>query len=379
MITRNGLVDGCRGFSVLLVILGHLVGYRFAPTNDRLLPEIGMSFDLVPLLASRMFSHIGDLGVDIFFVISGFLITALLLNEEQKYSRINIGAFYVRRACRILPAFVVVLFALYFARAEGLIKLDNEAFLRSALFTCDFFDVKCSWWLGHTWSLGIEEQFYLAWPLLFVLMKAVRAPTLMAILVALIGVSTYNIVLSSFEPIALGALVAAAPRVRTLFSRFATDWSVSLALAALLLRPLLPGRLMDLVPLFFHPSFYALLNAAVAGLVALIFFGTIDGKGPLALIVQNRLLQKIGVLSYSIYLWQQLGTAPELWLGTVTGADVLYAHYPIAASLFIVPAVISYYVVERPFIRMGKALSDAISSNRRNLIKPNLTENDAVI
>jgi peptidoglycan/LPS O-acetylase OafA/YrhL len=374
MIARNSLVDGCRGLSVLLVIVGHVVGYRFALTDERSLPEIGLSFGLIPSLTSRIFSHVGDLGVDIFFVISGFLITTLLLKEERENHRVNIGAFYIRRVFRILPAFFVYLFALYVVRAHGFIKLENEAFVRSALFTCDFSDVKCSWWLGHTWSLAIEEQFYLAWPLLFVVFRTIRVPTLLATLLILIGVSTYNLVISGFESIALGALVAASPRVRNFLSRFATHWSVSIAVVALLARPLLTGRLVGLMPESLQVHFYALLYAIVAGLVALVFFGTIARKGPLVPFVESRLIQKIGLFSYSIYLWQQLGTAPEVWLETITGADVLYARYPIAASMFTIPAVASYFLIEKPFVRVGKALSDAASIERRGLAEPSLAK-----
>jgi peptidoglycan/LPS O-acetylase OafA/YrhL len=107
-----------------------------------------------------------------------------------------------------------------------------------------------------------------------------------------------------------------------------------------------------------------LIHAASPFLTAIVFFGSIARSGPLVPLIESRLIQKIGLASYSIYLWQQLSTAPENWNGAITGADVLYGHYAFAASFFFVPAVISYLLVERPLVRLGKALSDQLIAGR---------------
>ena len=240
MIERSPLIDGCRGVSVLLVIVNHLLAFRFPLSDQRPLSELGLSLDLVPPLISRLMLPFAGLGVQIFFVISGFLITTLLIREEKADHQISIGAFYIRRIFRILPAFMVFMFTLFALRAAGIIQLDNEAFGRSALFVCNFSIEKCSWWLAHTWSLGVEEQFYLAWPLLFVVVKSTRVPALVAIILMLIAGSLYCPPLVSFEPIAIGALVAASPRTQVFLSRFVTNWSVNIAIGVLLLRSLLP-------------------------------------------------------------------------------------------------------------------------------------------
>jgi peptidoglycan/LPS O-acetylase OafA/YrhL len=332
------------------------VGYRFAISEERPLGEIGLSLDLITSLISRLLSPVGDIGVQIFFVISGFLITTLLINEEKANDQVSIGAFYVRRIFRILPAFAAFLVAVFLLRAAGLIQLANESFERSALFVCNFSVPKCSWWLAHTWSLGVEEQFYLAWPLLFVVLKTARVAALVAFLLMFIVGSLYFTPLANFEPIAIGALVAASPNVRKSVARLATNWSVGVAFGVLLLKPLLPGRLIALFP----ESLVVMGASIVPLLTAIVFFGTVARKGPLVPLADNQLVQKLGLISYSVYLWQQIGTAPEIWVETITGADVLYAHYTVAASLFIVPAAASYLMIERPFIRMGKVLSDRL-------------------
>jgi peptidoglycan/LPS O-acetylase OafA/YrhL len=355
VVQRSGLIDGCRGLSVLLVIVGHVVGYRISWPPQPPLHELGFSLDLVQGIAIRVLSPIGGLGVQVFFVISGFLITGLLVSEEQKFGEISIGAFYLRRIFRILPAFALFLLTVLALRAAGLILLEDRAFLISAAFLCNVSEFKCSWWLGHTWSLSVEEQFYLIWPLLFVFLRPERGRALLIILFVLTLASFYYPQLTNFGNIAVGALVATSRQTQEALAKFATRWPVAIAFAVLLFLPLLPGTLA-------LPS--KLINAVNPFLIAIVFFGSIARSGPLVPLIESRLIQKIGLASYGIYLWQQLGTAPESWNGTITGADIVYGHYGLAASFFIVPAVISYLLVERPLVRLGKRLSDQLIAGR---------------
>ena len=146
-------LDGLRAVSVLLVILWHL--------REK----------------SPYIAHIaGWLGVYIFFVISGFLITALLIDEERKTGAIGLSAFYLRRAFRILPVYFLVL-AVYvlidFRKPEkwAALKLGLPYYLT---FMNEFKPEAASIF-GYTWTLGIEEKFYLLWPFLFFgLFRAVR-------------------------------------------------------------------------------------------------------------------------------------------------------------------------------------------------------------
>jgi peptidoglycan/LPS O-acetylase OafA/YrhL len=352
---RNGLIDGWRGLSVLLVIAGHLVAYRLSLPIQRPLHELGFSFDLAYGLAIRVISPLGDVGVQFFFMISGYLITTLLTTEEQASNEISIRAFYLRRVFRILPAFIILLLTVFALRARDLVLLENQAFWRSAAFLCNVSQFKCSWWLAHTWSLSVEEQFYLAWPLLFVVLRPVRVQALQIILFFLVLGSLYYSELTSFVNIAVGALVAASSRIHDTFDKFSTAWPVTIALSLILLMPLFPASLTI-------PS--KLIHAASPFLTAIAFFGSIARVGPLVPLLQNSLMQKIGLASYSIYLWQQLGTAPKIWNGTITGADVLYTHYAFMASFFVLLSIASYLLVERPFIRLGKILSQQMIAKR---------------
>ena len=347
---RNNLIDGWRGLSVLLVVLGHLVAYRFAIPAVGPLHELGISKELFTGLMSRIVGPIGEIGVQIFFVISGFLITSLLIKEEECNSNISILGFYVRRVFRIIPAFSVYLLVLMFLKSANLIEIDSSAFWRSALFTCDFSDFKCTWWLGHTWSLSVEEQFYLVWPWLFIVLKRGRVAAAAIACVVFVAASLRYPQMNAFAHIAAGALVASSSVLQNVLARFAGGWCIVLAAIALLLRPLLPvwTEVTALAPL----------------LTAIVFFGTIFKNGPLVALVDLRFFQKIGIVSYSIYLWQQVGTAPAVWNGTITGAGVLYADFGSLTAFFIIPAIASYLLVERSFIAFGKRLSAVILGSR---------------
>ena len=130
----------------------------------------------------------GFLGVDIFFVLSGFLITTLLMDEWARTGRISLGKFYARRALRLLPALVVLVVAcdlavmviarLYWPEVFGPVMLGMVyASVAALLYMANWVvvSVQTLWILGHTWSLSIEEQFYLIWPLcLLALLRWVR-------------------------------------------------------------------------------------------------------------------------------------------------------------------------------------------------------------
>lgn len=190
-------LDGLRAISVIAVIWQHTAGYNQSGG-----------------LLSR-----GYLGVDCFFAISGFLITTLLLREHQAAGRISLRQFYLRRSARIFPIYFVVLAAyvvLMFARrhtADGIEFFHNlPAF---ATYTSNWFAAggdKATFYFA--WSLATEEQFYLFWPPLLVLLAVRRWLAPVAVLLALVAVDQLataggvRILASLATPILLGAVVA---------------------------------------------------------------------------------------------------------------------------------------------------------------------------
>jgi len=145
-------LDGLRGVSILLVILAHVL--RNYPVN-------------------RVANFFGEIGVYIFFVISGFLITTLLLKEKQKYGKVSLKYFYIRRSLRILPVVFLYLIILYILNTVFTLNISKTSFLTSFLFLKNFHISNDNdwWYTKHFWSLGIEEQFYLIFPLLFSLLS----------------------------------------------------------------------------------------------------------------------------------------------------------------------------------------------------------------
>jgi peptidoglycan/LPS O-acetylase OafA/YrhL len=353
-VARNELIDGWRGISVLLVIIAHLITYRFPGPVSRPVLEIGLSTDLAAAVFFRLLSPIGELGVQFFFVISGFLITTLLISEERHNGQISVGAFYIRRIFRIMPAFLVFITMMLLLRSTGLVSFDNEAVARTATFTCNFSGFDCSWWFGHTWSLSVEEQFYLVWPVLFVLAGQRRVLILTFLSVELMAASLLYPGLTSFAHVAVGCLVAAHAPLREVMAKYVHTCAIGVAAAVLLFKPLLPG--------WFGVT--SAIDAVAPLMTAIVFFGTIYGKGPFLALVNSPTLQKLGLISYSVYLWQQIGTAPDTWNGTITGAANLYYSFGLPASLFILPAIASYLLIERPLIAIGRSFSARLVAAR---------------
>ncbi len=158
-------LDAVRGIAILLVLAGH--------------------FHLINEVAATV-------GVSLFFVLSGYLITALLLDERSVTSRIDFRRFYIRRARRLLPALVILLGVLAVA---AWVRGDLDRWLPGAVPVALYV---ANWGylagvvppdLGHTWSLAIEEQFYLVWPLLFSILYARGLVALRVVVILLIVAS----------------------------------------------------------------------------------------------------------------------------------------------------------------------------------------------
>lgn len=305
----------------------------------------------------RQFLPLGYFGVQVFFVLSGFLITTLLLRERDRSGSIDLWAFYRRRAYRILPALWVFLIVVAILAITGVIQnVLPRDIISPALFLRDYWPIHGSWWTGHTWSLSVEEHFYVLWPLAVLLM-----PRRIAIRV-LIG----------------GMLLSPAIRVATYLLPFTPPGAVqymfhtradALMVGCLLAYGIGSGRFERLASWVFHRR---LQWIAVAWLpVSWIMTGFFDGawrytagylgealaigvvmlwmmRSPRSLfgrLLNTRLMVHIGLISYSLYLYQQLFMTKfnESWTGGLTLGGVL---------ALLLAAEASYWLVEQPFIRL---------------------------
>jgi peptidoglycan/LPS O-acetylase OafA/YrhL len=272
-----------------------------------------------------MFSG-GYVGVDIFFVISGYLISGLLIREVERTGRIDFAAFYARRIRRLLPAAAVVFVATAVAARLWLSPLEQVELAPSLVFSALYasniwFATQATDYLGgdvhaelllHTWSLSVEEQFYLVWPLLIFLGARYLAPGRVrrAILWTMSGVFVASLAAS------LWLTYAAQPWA--FFSSPTRAWEFAAGgLAFMVTRrvALWPDRLKDLMMLvgfagmaasvlFFDdrtrfPGVAAILP--VAGTVLMITAGT--GRGWMTRALGTPVMQTMGNVSYSWYLW----------------------------------------------------------------------------
>lgn len=344
-------LDGWRAVSVLLVILHHICSYQ----HHRLLSHFAGTDHVV--------LYCGLLGVKTFFVISGFVICRLLISEESRYGSVSLKAFYYRRMFRILPPFYVYLATLSVLLCIGLIHEDWRSIVGSGLFLFDLNVTSHSWFVGHTWSLAVEEQFYLIFPGIWVLTpKRWRSLVFLGafLLCAAWNLSadytSWDALTSSntrtgFACIACGVLMAIHERRARSMANGVPALIVALVALALLLHPLGSDG--------WQAGLYeSLLVPPAIGLVLLFSMG----RGPwLRAFLRSKPLQAIGLTSYGIYLWQQPFTAPKTYLSA--GGQII-PYFSAAGQIItlllpllclIVP--LSYFLIEKPAMRYGKFLS----------------------
>lgn len=315
-------------------------------------------------------AHAGFLGVDVFFVISGFVITNVLLKERRSTSGTSLLDFYGRRIRRILPAATVVIIATIFATyhwlsfISGAQAANDAKWVAAFLGNFHFASLGTNYFtasqppstLQQFWSLAVEEQFYLVWPLLFIgaslLSKRFRLETvLVPTLVVIIGLSmwwsihetTVNQTVAFFSPftraweLALGALLAVtAPWMKAL------PPNLGRVLRAVGLIGIL-GSAWFLTAASVWPGANSILPVLATG--AMVAGGSILADSGFGVITNFKPIQWIGLISYSLYLvhW------PIVTIATEYSFSKLPWHSNVElAILSIVVAAIMYVVVERP-------------------------------
>jgi peptidoglycan/LPS O-acetylase OafA/YrhL len=343
-------LDGLRGISILLVLSVHLRLIR---------PEIA------PFLPPG-----GFLGVDIFFVVSGFLITSLLLTELQSTGDIDLRSFYYRRALRLFPALIaVILFTCVLAYLIGSflgLGLTPLRFASTAGYFTNWvraYEGAQSWFLFHFWSLSVEEQFYILWPGILLLLtraKASQKVIMMLVVVAIVISAALKVLLflsgSTSNRIYYGSDTRADSVLVGCAASMALTWGYIPASSKgrAMLASTVPGAVIILVVFVvlsndgFAPLYLGGLTL-IAILVALIILHLVlSPSGNTARILKHRWLLWIGKRSYGLYLWHwPLYELSRSWL-----PDRLSA--PAAIALTFLVATVSYQLIENPFLLMKK-------------------------
>jgi peptidoglycan/LPS O-acetylase OafA/YrhL len=299
----------------------------------------------------------GFVGVDVFFVISGYLITSLLLREHASAGDIDLPAFWARRFQRILPAALtmlagVICFAVAVLPASEAAKVGYSA-LATAMFAANlFFQHTTGGYfdgpsdalpLLHMWSLGVEEQFYLVWPALMILALRWRPQQLRRDLACLALVSfllaehligsdpnrAFYSMPGRFWELAVGGLIATLP------ARRLPAWIGWAGLALL--------AAACLWPMSHFPGYGALPAVAAAGLVVAAVHGGATNR-----LLASPPLVGLGLISYSLYLWHWPLLAYYRATSIGQGSPAVRAELCAAAVLL---AIVSYRYIEQPWRR----------------------------
>jgi peptidoglycan/LPS O-acetylase OafA/YrhL len=335
IVSRIPTLDGWRAVAILAVIVHHA----------------GMCFYATEAQWELSATQFGAFGVDIFFGLSGLLITKLLLEERREKGSIDLRAFYIRRGFRILPPYLLFLAGVTIA---GLWRSGPEI-AGCLLFFRNYVPAQL---VGratqHLWSLAVEEHFYLLWPgLLFVLglSRGKTAAGWLALVVALWRMVDYQLNLPLFanlpahfrtdvrlDALLWGCVLAFLlddPRVRATLVR------------QLRFRPWLVAVLVCLLCIRYYSM---MLSVLLALFIPVVLTGTaIHPAWMISRVLDCKPLAWIGRISYSIYLWQQIFIwpawehSPHFWQ--------LWPYNVIASFLF---AAASYYFLERPLIHFGR-------------------------
>ncbi|MFC4942139.1 acyltransferase family protein [Pseudonocardia sp. GCM10023141] len=324
---RFPALDGLRAVAAAMVVFFHFGG----PSWERLY---------------------GWIGVHIFFVLSGFLITTLALREESRNGRLSIKNFWKRRIARILPAYYVVLAVVAgvaLARGEYAGGL-GEVMLRYLTLNGEFVGPDAP--QSQLWTIGIEQKFYLVWPVLgfaAVLTAARRAAAGIVLLAALLGLAATMPVLVSYIPITLGCLVAVLLHDPRGFR--AVSWLTRPLGATIVALVFVAGHLaLPIGSRVLGPGGPVIIAYAV--LVAVLVVSLV-GRGPVGWVLARRPLTFVGDRSYSLYLVQALAglvvaaTIPALGVHRTVTAVVVLAVALLMADLM-------YRWVEQPAIALGR-------------------------
>ncbi len=335
-------LDGIRGIAILLVVAHH--------THAVLAPSAGW------------LPNGGFLGVDVFFVLSGFLITGLLLGEHERASRLHLLRFYGRRALRLLPALLALLAA--YGVYAYVTDLPGGP-VRSGILAIGFYysnwrvayTLRGAPGLGGLWSLAVEEQFYMVWPLvLFVLLRIRRAAVIATVIgLAVLAIAVHRAQLwehthfwfglyirtdTRADSLLVGALFAVLWHARMVPARWLAGWgTIAAAVVAVCVFR------FDFTDGLLYQGGFTLIAVAV-GIVIVAAIGSSWFLRPL---FRSSVLRGAGRISYGLYLWHIAIFFAVARYGDTWGSPLrVLVAYPLTAAA----TWLSWRYVERPALAL---------------------------
>ncbi|MGO9306421.1 MAG: acyltransferase family protein [Candidatus Korobacteraceae bacterium] len=330
-------LDGWRAVAIIAVMVSHILLWSAVPASR------------VGRLLYWQIHTLGEKGVEVFFCLSGFLITSLLVREYQRYGRINIRAFYVRRAARILPAALTYLAVVSIVGSIGLIPVSHREIVASVAFFRNYAPTESCWFADHFWSLSVEEHFYLIWPGILAISR-IRARWYAAAGIAIVVAwRAVNAPLmhtgfrlhtdARLDAILLGSLAALyCPQLKRRLKKIRHGLLLILA-----------WYLISDVSMRHFAESFCRLSREGSVIAAIVFCLAHDGVW--ARVLEWFPLRWIGRLSYSLYLWQQF----FLHISADRPGEV-----PVRVCMAVGCAYLSYRIIETPVIRMGHLWSSRL-------------------
>lgn len=335
-------LDGLRTLSISLVLVAHLFH----------------SFGLPDTL------NLGNLGVRFFFVISGFLITGLLLNELGKKGKISLSRFYFRRTFRIFPPYYFFLAIMFLLTLLNVYAIPLKSFFYSTFYVSNYFD-PVDWNLGHTWSLSVEEQFYLLFPvILYFFGRNITGKILFAVvlLTPFIRFTDYLVFgderwmnmgfHQTMDVLAIGCLLS------MFYDRLHQN-NFYLKLLETKFIILAPVFILILNTLSERPRIFAFACSIINILIVLCIDWAVTNYQSFAgKILNSSLPVKLGMMSYSIYLWQQ----PFF----ETNSTHFWTQTPYNFIFLAVMSLFSYHFVEKYLLKLRPKLENYFIDNKNN-------------
>jgi peptidoglycan/LPS O-acetylase OafA/YrhL len=313
----------------------------------------------------------GGVGVLVFFVLSGFLITWLLLKEADRHGTVSLRKFYIRRSLRIFPAFTAYAALLI----TGLVVLEKRIVwpqvIASLLYVSNYYQAlngDPNTGFSHTWSLGIEEQFYVLWPSVFLLFLHQREKLVKTLATTIAAIWVYRLVLvfafhvdqgyiyeafdTRADSLLIGCLTAVLLWERKVPQFF--NWACGNVLWPALSLTLFVASMM--IEHRLGSSYRNTIGFAVDSLLVAILIPQMIAfrDSMIGGWLNWRWMRFLGVLSYSLYLYQQaaIGQAEK-----VAAKLPALLHFPVIITIVLLCAMASYYVVERPALKLKERFS----------------------
>ena len=333
--------DALRAFSIILVIANHLGLYFELPETE--------------FYRVRLWGIIsGTAGVQVFFTLSGFLITKLLLEEKIKFGKINVKFFYIRRFLRLLPPLFIFFFGITILMLIDWLKADKQALMYSFFYLYNF--VHNNHYLpelAHTWSLAVEEQYYLIWPMLVMFFSRSKITAIILITLILSSIGSYVLptyeftqgyhserwIIPAIAPILIGSYFA-------YLTVYSSKWVITFV------QNFSKMVLFIAIFLFFYPLYAPLKWLEIRYVFQAIGIGILllwilqNQHSKLTQILSFKPLSYIGRISYGIYVYQ------GLFLRTGPGGELWIQQSPQNIILVFLVAIISFELIEKPILKL---------------------------